>query len=421
MRVFHSGIAAIAMALSVSITGVLPGLLTGTAAAQENQGTAYSNGDNTGGGTGGGTDSNAPVAQPLTREGDLAVKLLDILNLGNTKNEAEAEDALTAAGISPKNGWIADYPVTPDVTGELQDSIEAAADSGKISMNRDQALAAFQKTLDEFNLPVSTAGAGTEAPSSTETPSSEETTPGASAINNYYYTQGPPVVTYYSPPPDYAYLYTWVPYPFWWWNVWFPGYYMLVDFDFDEYGEFHHHRHHFSNHFRDPDTGRITRIDPTTRAIGGTFTGRPRYMGPAARRGAQSILRRSTGTSPSIRTGPEMRGPYRGYGVTRPPAGTRSSVFQRWGSTRFEGAASTRGFQSRSRAGQIPSRNFSPGGTYAPGRTFTPSTPGRTFSAPGGEGGITRGGGGGFQGFHGSGGFIGGGGGISRGGGGFRR
>ena len=341
------------------------------------------------------TGSNAPVAQPLTREGDFAVKLLDALNLGKTDNEAQAEDALSAAGISPKNGWIADYPVTPDVSGEVQASIGAAADSGKLSMNRDEALTAFQGVLSGLNLPVKTAGAeeGTQPPA-------EENYPDTTEINNYYYTEGPPAVTYYSPPPDYAYLYTWVPYPFWWWNFWYPGFFVLVDFDFDEFDEFHHH-HHFSNHFRDPRTGRIARIDPTNRARGGVFTG-TRRMGPSAQRGAQSILRRSTG-----RISPGGRSQYRGFGTTRPSPGTRSSVFQRWGNSRFEGAASSRGYQSRSRAGQIPSRNF------APGRA--PSAPRGGFSRGGG------GGGGGFQGFHGSGGF-GGGGGFSRGGGGgFRR
>ncbi|MDA8173965.1 MAG: hypothetical protein M0018_05150, partial [Nitrospiraceae bacterium] len=211
---------------------------------------------------------------------------------------------------------------------------------------------------------------------------------------------GPPVVTYYAPPPDYAYLYTWVPYPFWWTNLWFPGFFVLGDFDIVVFDHFHHHHREFiSNHFRDPVTGRFFRIDPTNRSRGGFFPQRgARAFGPSARRGAQSILNRSAG-----RIGPGQSRQFRGFGTTRPSQGTRSSAFQRWGSSRFEGAASTRGFQSRSSAGQLPSRSFA-----APGR------------AP--SGGVFRGGGGGFQGggFHGSGGGFsrGGGGGVSRGGGG---
>src|SRR4030067_3210816 len=69
-----------------------------------------------------------PVAQPLVPEGDFALKLVPTLKLGTPNSEAQAEDMLTSAGITPKNGWIADYPVTPIIIGEVQASI--AADSG---------------------------------------------------------------------------------------------------------------------------------------------------------------------------------------------------------------------------------------------------------------------------------------------------
>ena len=55
-------------------------------------------------------------------------------------------------------------------------------------------------------------------------------------IDNYYSDEGPPVVTYYAPPPDYAYLYAWDPFPFWCGGFWFPGYYVLNDFDFAFFG-----------------------------------------------------------------------------------------------------------------------------------------------------------------------------------------
>lgn len=280
----------------------------------------------------------APIAQPLVREGDLAVKLVDVLQLGKAADEAEAESTLSAAGITPKNGWIADYPVTPDITGELQASISEAADSGKLSMGRDKALGAFQDVLAGYDLPVKAAG-----PEEAAEPA-EENYPNTTIINNYYYNEGPPVVTYYAPPPDYAYLYTWVPYPFWWWNFWYPGFFVLVDFDIVVLpGHFHHHGHRafISNHFRDFRTNRTFRIDPTSRARGGFFTGRATRVSrpPAPQHRAQQ---------------------FRGYGVRRSSRGTRSSAFERWGSSRFEGAASYRGFQSRSRAGQLPARGFAP-------------------------------------------------------------
>ena len=54
-----------------------------------------------------------PVAQTLVREGDFAIKLAAELDLGKPENEAAAEDILARAGVSPLNGWISDYPMTP--------------------------------------------------------------------------------------------------------------------------------------------------------------------------------------------------------------------------------------------------------------------------------------------------------------------
>jgi hypothetical protein len=63
-------------------------------------------------------------------------------------------------GIAPKNGWIANYPLTPDVIGELQNAISAAADSGKIAMNKDQALKAFKDLI----MDIESQYAGVEPP-----------------------------------------------------------------------------------------------------------------------------------------------------------------------------------------------------------------------------------------------------------------
>ncbi len=61
-----------------------------------------------------------PISQALVPEGDFALKLAAALKLGSPNDEPQAEDMLTSAGIAPKNGWIADYPVTPNIIGELQ-------------------------------------------------------------------------------------------------------------------------------------------------------------------------------------------------------------------------------------------------------------------------------------------------------------
>src|SRR5512135_2601745 len=83
--------------------------------------------------------AKAPISQPLVREGDFAVKLVEVLKIGKANNEAEAETMLTTAGIAPKNGWIADYPVTPDIIGELEKAVGEAADAKRLSMAKDEA------------------------------------------------------------------------------------------------------------------------------------------------------------------------------------------------------------------------------------------------------------------------------------------
>lgn len=209
-----------------------------------------------------------PIAAPLVREGDLAARLSPALGLGTTDDEVEAENRLADAGISPRNGWIADYPVTPDIIGELQQAVGSAADDGKVPLAREEALRKFNDALAAFRLlmtPYSPTGSGEPAPSDSEN------YPNPSAVSNYYYNEGPPIVTSYAPPPDFYYLYAWVPFPFWWSGFWFPGFFVLHDF----------HRTiivnrrpvYVSNHFRDVRDHRVLRIDPTTRFQGRTFGG----------------------------------------------------------------------------------------------------------------------------------------------------
>ena len=307
--------------------------------------------------------ASSPVSQPLIREGTLAVRLAGDLKVGATENEAEAEDLLSATGIAPHNGWIADYPVTPDIVGELQTTISEAADSGKLGMGKDAALKAFQGDLSGYGLPVRPDTSG-EVVSEVYSPSYSDST----SVDNYYSNEGPPVVTYYEPPPDYAYLYAWVPYPFWWTDFWFPGFFELTDFNVRGHWHYHGHSHEgfISNHFRDPRTGVIARIDPTNRFSGGTLPpgGRAGWSNPAARSGAQAVYERSRGG----------RGPgaeFRGYGLVTNPVGVRSSAFEHSVGERVEHAASDRGFQSRSGAGHITGggrvgAGVSHGGTVAP-------------------------------------------------------
>jgi len=83
----------------------------------------------------------------LVREGYFAMELVEVLKIGGAKSEAEAESRLASVGIAPKNGWIADYPLTPRIIGELEHAVGEAATSGKIAMNREEALRAFDNLI----------------------------------------------------------------------------------------------------------------------------------------------------------------------------------------------------------------------------------------------------------------------------------
>ena len=234
-----------------------------------------------------------PIAQVLVREGDFAIKLAEALKIGQAKSEAEAESMLASAGIAPKNGWIADYPVTPDVIGELEKAIGEAADAKGLPMGKNEALRAFRTTAVELELPivVEVPDRYAESPSPT-TPQYTE----PSVVDNYYYTEGPPVVTYYPPPPDYYYLYAWVPSPFWWSGFYFPGFYILHDFHRVIFMD--RHACVITNHIRDHRTGRIFTIYPERSHEGRTFgVGDTPHMkgfnSAEAQNGARSISERS--------------------------------------------------------------------------------------------------------------------------------
>ncbi len=205
------------------------------------------------------SNSPPPVSQKLIPEGDFALKLVTALKLGTPSNEAQAEDTLSSAGIAPKNGWIADYPMTPTIIGQLQSAVVAAADAHKLPMGKDDALKAFQGVTDEFGLAVAPGAPGQYA-------ENEEAQLNPSVINDYYYDEGPPVVTYYAPPWDYYYLYDWVPYPFFCSGFFFPGFFVLTDFSFVAFIGGHHHL--ISNHFFNPVTHGFFRVDPAARTIG---------------------------------------------------------------------------------------------------------------------------------------------------------
>jgi hypothetical protein len=234
-----------------------------------------------------------PIAQTLVREGDFAIKLVEAFKIGQAKSEAEAENMLASAGIIPKNGWIADYPMTPDIIAELENAVAEAADANRLPIAKNEALKALRTTAVELELPIiaEIPEGYTESPPP-ETPQYTE----PSVIDNYYYAEGPPVITYYPPPWDYYYMYAWIPSPFWCSGYFFSGFFVLHDF----HRVIHGYRHAYivTNHIRDPRTGRIFAMDPARRSSGRIFggMGTPPVRGlnsTEAKNGAQSIFQRS--------------------------------------------------------------------------------------------------------------------------------
>ena len=227
-----------------------------------------------------------PIAAPLIREGELALKLLPALGLGLASDEITAESRLGDAGIMPRNGWIADYPVTPDIVGELQRAVSDAADAGMLNMSREQALGQMSYIASGLNvssLPYTDGQYASQTPDAWYYPE-------PAALNNYYYNEGPPVYTYFVPPDDYYNLYTYVAYPFASSGYWFPGFFILRDFH--RTIRVHGRPYYCSNHFRTPGSQRVAVVDPVARLgqAGASSVGVP-YAGSHAVTGSQGGAR----------------------------------------------------------------------------------------------------------------------------------
>ncbi len=262
------------------------------------------------------TNQAPPVAQPLVREGDFAIKLAAKLDLGSPTDEAVAEEMLAKAGVVPLNGWLSDYPVTPEIVGQLQDAIAKAAADGKLPMNANDATRGLTSLTAEMNLPTP-AGAVSSTGELAGSTSPPEPSTNPAVINNYYYDEGPPVITYYPPPYDYYYLYAWVPYPVFWWGFWFPGFYICHDFTTvvvshpfqGNVGR----RNIVTNRVIDPVTRQVAVVQPTTRTSAGVV---------------RSVTTLRTGSGRTFSTLAELRketgGSAANVGTRSSPAGFRS-------------------------------------------------------------------------------------------------
>lgn len=240
------------------------------------------------------SQTRPPIEQTLVREGDLALALASALQLGESRDEDEAVGLLVSAGIAPANGWINDYPVTPDILGEIREGVLTASRTGKISLDLASAEHSWKQVISQLGLP--------EVAAESHPPAYPDAAARAfgdsSQVDEYYSSYGPPVVTYYPPPPDYVYLYSFVPYPFWCSGFWFDGFFVLHDFK--KIVIVKKVKKVLTNKVLDRTERRFRRIDPIERkrAASRSDLASPagqgnRVLSPGARKSAQSILGRS--------------------------------------------------------------------------------------------------------------------------------
>jgi hypothetical protein len=321
------------------------------------------------------TQEVPPVAQTLVREGDFAIRLAAELDLGNPTDEATAEDALATAGVVPANGWISDYPMTPDIVGQLQESIVKAAAEGNLPMNAQEATRGLYSLTAELNLP---SPAGPEyAPAEEQNAPAEKSNP--TVINNYYYNQGPPVVTYYPPPADYVYLYDWVPYPTWWFGFWFPGFFISHSFTTTVFvsGAVVVNRPFIgtriaivSNRIVDPGTRVTAVVSPVVRTTRGGVR-------PIATTTLRTESGRTFGTLAELRREAGSAGR---QAVT--PGTATNSTFRREGFRSPEARRSAESIFSRSVEGTRDNRGREGAARSIERRSVAPSTSGRSFNGP---------------------------------------
>lgn len=178
------------------------------------------------------------LAPPLVREGDFAVNLAEAFGFGEIPDEDDAGQLLAEFGLSPRNGWMADYPMTPVVLAELREAVIASSESGRLSMTELEALETFDRLALDLGLSVDE-NAELEPPADGPLPG-EAPYAESPEIYDYYTTEGPPVMTYYPPPSYYSSYYDWVPYPFSFSRGYYSGFFILHDF---------HRTHKFDRHF----------------------------------------------------------------------------------------------------------------------------------------------------------------------------
>ena len=156
------------------------------------------------------TSNRPPIGQPLVSEGEFAVELATALNLSLSHEEAAAEDALGSISIAPRNGWISDYPITPDIIAEVRESAARSASSGSLKMAEIEATGIVDSVSTAMNLPIEVAGgkgayeSGSSSNSSSGYESGSSFEYQSSSSSEYQSSSGapPPEVSEYAGPAE---------------------------------------------------------------------------------------------------------------------------------------------------------------------------------------------------------------------------
>jgi len=319
------------------------------------------------------------IAPSVVRQGDLALRLAQALALPNAEDEEEAIDALVTVGIVPTGGWMADYPMTPQLVTTLRDTVMAAA--GRLGIGSDTAMNIFTQLIADYGLPLpadmSASYAGGGFPPTTYGPYCDGT-----ALEYYYGNFGAPVYSYCPPPPAYLYLYSWVPGDFLLQRQAFTGFFVLKHFD-----RIPHHTRHERR--RDHFAGADQRDDHHRRVFQADITPPPgqRHVFPADSQrhpatvdaGNKVVFHRRSHTPDASRLGRIVE-----TGAASSPATPRAAITHRphsdhaWSGVRADGSTRMNGNVPTRVVPMVPHKQTA----QPPTERMRPQAPARVASVP---------------------------------------
>lgn len=167
------------------------------------------------------------IAPLVIAQSDFALHIASALGIRVPDNDdpSKAARALAARRIAPRAGWEPEAAVTPQTIAELRDAVAAAASTGRLRLDPQDAVSAYEQIVAQLGLPLPI-----EPPRYAEDETGVKRYEGGCdprAYDYYYGGTGIPPYTYCPPPPAYFSMYAWIGTPFYWDGYYFPGFYTL--------------------------------------------------------------------------------------------------------------------------------------------------------------------------------------------------